>query len=185
MGEPDQIRRAQAGDRAAMGELFETYRVRAFRAAFLITRDRMLSEDMTQEAFVRAYQAVRRCDPERPFLPWLLRILINLCRNAMKRQRRVVSLPDPSEVGMEEAGYGAAEERIVVWCAIMGLDPVHREVLMLRYYHDLPDAEMAEALGIPVGTVKSRLHAARHLLEQQLGTGTIEGMAPSREGAAR
>ncbi|HEY3367523.1 MAG TPA: RNA polymerase sigma factor [Symbiobacteriaceae bacterium] len=164
----ERIRRARAGDRAAFGELFGEYRVRAFRTALLMTRDRVLAEDITQEAFIRAYLAIGRCDPERPFLPWLLRILINLSRNACKQRKRLVSMEGLPEAGGPDDRFSASEERIVVWRALMQLDRLHREVLMLRYYHDFSDAETAEALDIPVGTVKSRLHTARRLLGQRL-----------------
>ncbi|HWI62257.1 MAG TPA: sigma factor, partial [Symbiobacteriaceae bacterium] len=83
MHESDLVRRAQSGDQGAFALLFEAHRNQAFRTACLITREPALAEDLTQEAFVRAYLNIGRCDPDRPFLPWLLQILINLCRNAV------------------------------------------------------------------------------------------------------
>lgn len=168
MDEATWIRRAQAGDKAGFAALFEQHRTRAIRTAYLMTQDRHLAEDLTQEAFVRAYLAIRKCDPARPFAPWLMRILINLCRTAMQRRGRqmvVAALPDE---GASDRGYADAEDRVQVWGALQRLEPVHREVLMLRYYHDFADAEIAEALDIPVGTVKSRLFHARRHLERHL-----------------
>ena len=167
MPESDLIRRTQAGDQAAFAQLFAAHRERAFRTACLITQDRSLAEDMTQEAFVRAYLHISRCDPDRPFLPWLLRILINLCRNAVKRRGRSVQVAAMDlAVGDTTA---AVDDREMLWQALLRLEPRHRDVLMLRYYHDLSDVEIAEALAIPAGTVKSRLHSARGLLARLVG----------------
>ncbi len=169
MSDASWIRRAQTGDRSAFGELFQAYQVKAYRTAYLITRDRHLAEDMTQEAFVRAYLAIGRCDPERPFAPWFFRILINLCRTAVERRGRQVSVAQVPDEPSADDGLGVIDSRAVVWRALERLGPVHRDPLMLRYYHQFTDPEIAEALDLPLGTVKSRLHKARRLLEEILG----------------
>jgi RNA polymerase sigma-70 factor (ECF subfamily) len=167
----DLVRRARTGDMAAFGELFAAYRVRAYRTAFLIAQERGLAEDLTQEAFIRAYQAIGRCDPDRPFLPWLLRILINLSRTAVRRRGRQVSVAEVTGADTMDGDFAAeSDDRVLVWRALSELEPIHRDVLMLRYYHDFAEAEIAEALALPVGTVKSRLHHARRRLEERLGT---------------
>lgn len=171
------IRRAQSGDRGAFGELFQAYQVKAFRTAYLITRDRHLAEDMTQEAFVRAYLAIKRCDPDRPFAPWFFRILINICRTTVERRGRQVSVAQVPEEPTVDDGLGPIDARAVVWRALQRLEPVHRDPLMLRYYHQFTDPEIAEALDLPLGTVKSRLHKARKLLEEQLGPAAERDLA--------
>lgn len=168
MTEGEWIRRAQAGDRAAFGHLFAAYKLKAFRTAFLITRDRHLAEDMTQEAFVRAYLQIKRCDPGRPFAPWFFRILINRCRTAVAGRHRHAALDEVPEAATREAGFATVEARAEIWREIQRLAPHYQDVLILRYYQDFAEGAIAEALDLPVGTVKSRLAKARRLLEARL-----------------
>lgn len=181
MTEAEWIRRAQAGDRAAFGQLYEGYKLKAFRTAFLITRDLHLAEDMTQEAFVRAYLQIGRCDPTRPFAPWFFRILINRCRTAVAGRGRHVALDEVPEAAAFDGGFATVEARAVIWREIQRLAPHYQDVLLLRYYQDFSEAAIAEALDLPAGTVKSRLAKARTLLEARLGPALFDGVA--REGA--
>lgn len=168
MTDAEAIRRCHAGEIGAFAQLFEAHQVRAFRTALFQTRDRHLAEDMTQESFVRAYQNIRKCDPDRPFAPWLLRILINLCRTATQRRGRQVPVADVPEAVENDPGFAAVEAHVQVWAVLQHMEPMYQEVLMLKYFHDFTDPETAAALDIPLGTVKSRLHKARQLLEQQM-----------------
>jgi RNA polymerase sigma-70 factor (ECF subfamily) len=139
--------------------------------------DRMLSEDMAQETFLRVLRAIRSYAYPRPFKPWLYAIATNLARNHYRQAdtRHTISSPEdglsaniPADSAPEDTLLEDASVQEVIG-ALWAL-PVHqREVVVLRYYQELPLAEVAETLGIPIGTVKSRLSLGlgrlRELLE--------------------
>jgi RNA polymerase sigma-70 factor, ECF subfamily len=170
------VQRMKAGDIGGLGVMVEQYQIRAVRAAYLITRDRAQAEDIVQAAFVRAFQRIRTFDIERPFGPWFLRSVVNDALKAVTRNRQisleavetngklplgdVLAAPEPAplDAALE------AETRTAVWEALGELPPEQRAVVVLRYYLELSEGEMADALHIPKGTVKWRLHAARERL---------------------
>ncbi len=128
--------------------------------------------DMVQEATLTAYDRFRelRGGPE-AFGPWVRRILINKAKNLLRARNRTVVLdvvggsdePDPAP-GPEEH-----LENAQLWDLVMGLDEHHRQVLVLRFLSDLQVDEMADLLGVPAGTVKSRIHRALGALRKRLG----------------
>lgn len=181
MGEPDMVlvRRAQAGDREAFGRLVERYMRRAYFAALSLVGSREDALDLSQEAFVRAYRSRGKIDPERPFYAWLYQILRRLCFNFLRdrRTRRQTleasaswladdaadrSGPDPAEALARE------ERRRLLAAAIEGLPAREREVLALKEFEGLTYKEIASLVGVPIGTVMSRLYAARQRLAQAL-----------------
>ncbi|MBP2018979.1 RNA polymerase sigma-70 factor (ECF subfamily) [Symbiobacterium terraclitae] len=161
------ITAAQRGDRDAMAALYRKHRLQAYQTALIVLRDPHLADDLVQEAFIRAFREIGRCDPGRPFAPWLARIVINLCRNALRR-RRLLPLALPDRQGAGDPGYAATEDRADLWPILERLSHAHREVLMLRYFHQFTEPEIAEILGLPLGTVKSRLHAARQAVKSRM-----------------
>ena len=165
-----------AGDTAAFGELVERYMRRAYRSALGLVGSREDALDLSQEAFARAYRARRTFDPSRPFYPWYYQILRRLCFNFVRdrrsrrqtldvetpwlvenaRRRQAADRPDRA------AELGALRLRLQAAIAIL---PEHeREIFALRELEGLRYAEMAELLGIPIGTVMSRLYSARRRL---------------------
>ncbi len=183
MDERSAIRALKAGDIRGLEPLVERYTGPAVRAAFLIVRDRAAAEDVVQDAFVRAYKHIRSFDEASPFGPWFMRITVNQAITASRRWRR-------SSQGLE-GGYGAAlwrlesdhdddpeqaaisaEQREYVWRAMGALPPKHRAVVVMKYYLQLSEDEISIALGVPRGTVKSRLHSARIRLKGLL---TVQG----------
>ena len=178
MEEQAAIARLRQGDIGGLATLVRAYQVRALRAAYLITRDRALAEDVVQAAFLRAYQRIDQFDPSRPFGPWFLRGVVNDAVKAASRRPRHVSLeqavggePGRGVDALADAGTGPdarweeVETREELWAALGALTPAQREAIVLRYYLDLGEAEMADRLGCPPGTIKSRLHAARARLQ--------------------
>jgi RNA polymerase sigma-70 factor (ECF subfamily) len=139
----------------------------SFRAAYLIVRDSSEAEDVTQEAFIRAYKALERFDPEQPFRPWLLRIVTNLSFNSTRGSKRrhamtervAAQAPRNGASGPELAAEAADEARLV-WEAVGALPKDDQELIYLRYFLDQSEQEMAAAIRRPAGTVKSRLHRA-------------------------
>jgi RNA polymerase sigma factor (sigma-70 family) len=167
---------ARDGDVRAYEELVGRYRDLAFRTAWLVTRSTAEAEDAAQEAFVKAYYALPRFRPGAPFKPWLLRIVANEAKNRGRSARRREALAlraaaaDPGDaVPSPEAAALHDEERRGLLEAIGRLPERDRLVLGYRYYFDLTEAEMAQALDCRPGTVKSRLSRAMAHLRSQLG----------------
>ena len=173
------IRRAQAGDAEAFGVLVERYMRRAYYAALSLVGSREDALDLSQEAFARAYRSRAAIDPERPFYAWLYQILRRLCFNFIRdrRSRRQTlnaagswlademahrGLPGP------EAALERAEARRLVAAAIEQLPAREREVLALKEFESLSYKEIAALVGVPIGTVMSRLYSARQRLAQAL-----------------
>jgi RNA polymerase sigma-70 factor (ECF subfamily) len=161
---------ACGGDAVSFGALVERYQQPAFRAAWLLLRDAQAAEDVAQEAFVRAYKQMHRFRADAPFRPWLLRIVQNLALNELRsRQRRGglverIGIFAPRAIEAPHAKVVAADESARLLRAIDELPPDDRTVLHLRYFLELPEREIAEAIGRPAGTVKSRLHRASQRL---------------------
>jgi RNA polymerase sigma-70 factor (ECF subfamily) len=158
------VRAARDGDRDAFAVLVARYQEVAFRTAYLVVRDAAEAEDVTQEAFVRAYQNLSRYDTSHPFRPWLLRIVTNLALNQVRsRARRQGLLARFGRLRTDdqpapEGDLLVDEERALLWQAVNELPENDRLVLYLRYFLELPEREIAVALGTAPGTVKSRLH---------------------------
>ncbi len=173
------VRDARAGDREAQNELVRRYRNPAFRFALQLTGNREDAHDVAQEAMVRFVETLDRFDDERPVQPWLFRIVRNKAFDLGRRQkvRRAESLDDLLERGMPAPSQPTVhpvdrlelfELRRRVWEALGRLTEGQREILVLREYQDLSYGEIAEVLGVPTGTVMSRLHRARTALRKQL-----------------
>ena len=186
------VLRAQSGERAAFGELVTRYMQRAYYTALGLVGNHDDALDLSQEAFARAFRARARIDPERPFFPWLYQIIRRLCFNHTRDQRsRRLKLekagswltdttmgrrpPSPDQAVMH------AELREQVGAAIERLPERERETLVLREFEELRYREIAELLGIPIGTVMSRLYRARRSLAREIET---TGTRPGREGGA-
>ncbi len=152
--------------------LVERYQESAFRAAYLILRDATSAEDVTQEAFVRAYRQIGAFRQGEPFRPWLLRIVQNLALNEVRsrgRHRGLVARVGALAVGHEEpadARVGTQDDASALLDAMARLPERDRVVLHLRYFLELPEREIAIVVGTAPGTVKSRLHRAGKRLKE-------------------
>lgn len=175
------VARLRQGDITGLELLMERYQVKAVRTAYLITRDRASAEDVVQTAFVRVYERIHQYNPERPFEPYFLRIVINDAVKAASRQQRQISIDaafDGSELSLADILPADApdpadeaerrETRRIVWEAMEQLTPKQRAVAVLRYYLNYSEAEIADTLTLPAGTIKWRLHAARQRLHDLL-----------------
>ena len=170
------VERAQRGDTDAYGSLVRRHQELAIRVGHLITRQVPEAEDAAQEAFVKAYYGLSRLRPGSSFRAWLLRIVANEARNRRKAaQRRATLLMRASGSGAggsgspsPEAAALANEQRTVLLTALNRLREDDRLVLAYRFFFDLSEAEMADALGCARGTVKSRLSRALGRLRQSL-----------------
>lgn len=135
---------------------------RAYRLAGLILGDAREAEDVTQEALLRAWKQRRSLrDPDRA-QAWFDRILVNACRDQLRRRRSFVGWADVADGQSNSAvdPFVALQQRDEVMRGLATLSADHRIVLVLRYWADLTVVDIAERLDVPVGTVKSRLHYA-------------------------
>lgn len=174
------VQLARSGDREAREELARRVRGPAYVLALQLLGDPDDARDVAQDALLRLFSTFSRFDPDRPLRPWLARIVRNRAYDVRRRRRArpAVSLDSLVEDGFPEskAPEMGPEERLArrqlqrrIWTALHRLTDAHREILVLRDYQDLSYAEIAAVLQIPLGTVMSRLHAARRSLRRELG----------------
>ena len=164
------ILRCKGGDLAGLEVLFELHQLAILRTAYGIVGNGHLAEDVTQQVFVELFTAIRRFDPDRPFAPWLYRIVVNISLKEVRRcdQRRLPleeAADLPSIDPLPDLIAEEAEARRFIWAAVRTLTPKQRAAVVLRYYRGFSEAEMAVSLGCRRGTVKSRLHSALRQLE--------------------
>ena len=176
------IRRCKQGEERAYRELVQRFQRPVYSVAFRMVRSAEDAEDATQETFVRVFRALDRYDPARSFEAWLFTITTRLCIDLMRRRKvRPISLsrqdPESGEdqtIDIEDPGLGPeettshAEEERHAQNLIDSLPPHYRIVVMLRHQQDLSYEEIAEALSLPLGTVKARIHRARALLKDRI-----------------
>jgi RNA polymerase sigma-70 factor (ECF subfamily) len=166
-----------AGDGAALAELCRRWEQPLFRLLARQGGGRDV-DDLYQETWLRVVRAAGRFTRGRPFRPWLFQIAINCCRD-WARRRRVDPLAHTAELPAEPSGGGTGRIDAALDAArlLAELPAAQREVVVLRYYHDLPEGEVAEILGCPPGTVKSRLHHAIARLVAAVGGRTPKAAA--------
>jgi RNA polymerase sigma-70 factor (ECF subfamily) len=164
------VRAAQGGDQAAFTEIVRHFQRPIYRVAYALTRNASDADDLAQETFVRAYQAIGRFRAGEPLYPWLSRIAVNLTYSLFRRRKRrpETSIEPLVEAGRqwaadddpaERAAESEQHERLAA--AFGELSHEHQAVLSLRVVEDLSYDDIARTLGVPAGTVMSRLSRAR------------------------
>ena len=177
------INRAQSGDREAFATLFEQNKNLVYKTAYLMLGDPTEAEDALQEIFVRVYRSLPGFDPGKAaFTTWLYRVTFNYCLNH-RRKKHPFTLPldELSPPLRSEFSVAQLAEEEVLQQAIGKISDKQRAVVVLRYFWDLPYAQIAQILEIPLGTVKSRLDLALKTLrkvleEQESGKGSVSPM---------
>lgn len=179
MDEHEAISKLRRGDVAGLEALVRLYQVQALKVAYLTTRNYALAEDLVQTAFLRAYERISQFDNTRSFGPWFLRSVVNSALTAVTTaaDRRELSL-ESYEIGQDielpsldpdlHDMLEKAETKAEVLAALEELTPIQRAAVIMRYYLDLSDNEMARRLDVPPGTVRRRLHDARQRLRNLL-----------------
>jgi RNA polymerase sigma-70 factor (ECF subfamily) len=175
--EPDRdlLRRFTHGDRQAFEALFRQFERELYRWILRIVREPSATEDALVEAFWRAYRGRARFDPSRSFGAWMRRIATHTAIDQLNaaRRRRWVSLADvgrvPASTMAMRAGPADPDLAGHIRRAFASLPPKLRVVATLALIEELPQAEIADALGVPLGTVKSRLFRATRELRRELG----------------
>ena len=160
--------------RRAMDMVVRDFRSRLFQHAFFIVKDSQEAYDAVQEVFIKAMRETRFFDEQFRMKAWLFRVTSNLCYNIVRDRRRrggileSLNRPDRTNANqMERVQSGERRDEVMAFMDKLGRN--HREILLLRYYHDLSYAEIAEVLDVKLGTVMSRLSRARARLGDVMG----------------
>jgi len=174
-GEQALIRKVKKGDLDAYGTIIQDYQSSVFNVCYRILGNRQEAEDLTQEAFLRAYQKISSFDLNRPFGPWMRTLAANLCYNHLKRARlNRVPLEDERDSVKDDPKYGPEgaleinQEHQALYQAVWKLPDTHRVALELRHFQGLTYQEMAEAMNLPLNTVRSHLYRGRQKLAELL-----------------
>jgi RNA polymerase sigma-70 factor (ECF subfamily) len=188
MDEQQAITKLKNGDISGLEFLVRQYQVKAVHTAYLIIGDHRAAEDVIQNAFLRLVRNITQFDDQRAFHPWFFRGVINDAIKEAKRQKRSISLDDPSEsvlnwmldsAPMPEDLVDSSELRRNVWTALQQLSPEQRAVIVQRHFLEMSEAEMVEELKRPASTIKWRLHTARERLK------TLLDMYRNKDGAEK
>ena len=179
------VEQARQGDHDAFAELARAAVVRLDRAARLILRDPELARDAVQEGLIRAWRDLPKLRDLDRFDAWLYRLTVNACIDQTRRRRRRLIEVELTPIHAPSVSdtAGALADRDLVDGVLRHLDEKWRAIVVLHYYLGMPLTEVAATLGIPVGTVKSRLHRA--LSEMRIAIAadqTTMARAPIQEG---
>lgn len=178
------IRLAKTGDDDAFAQLVGAYQTPVYNLCYRMLGDHAQAEDAAQETFLRAFRNLRRYDPNRRLITWLLSIASNYCIDQLRKRRmRVVPIDNllPQQqhaadgLGPEES-LARREQQQAVQILLRGLGPLDRAAVILRYWYDCSYEEIAGALSLSQSAVKSRLHRSRReLAERMMREGAVVG----------
>lgn len=156
----------------ALELLFNWFGHRVYRAANYVLNDHHLAQEVTQETFLAAYKNLDELKDIHKAEAWLVRIAINKACDVLRERKRLVSCANIHSLIMNnpapESDFLALQERLELEEAILGLPPEYQAVIFLKYYGELTTRQIAQALDIPEGTVKTRLRKARDILANAL-----------------
>ena len=185
----DIVQRVRAGDADAFGQIVKGYERRVFALAVMILRNREGADDVTQDAFVRAFERLDLYDVRRPFYPWLATITVRLSRNWLARHSPGARRETP--IQPESSAYASAapaaldvlvaeDEGRHLWRLVERLPLGERTAVVLHYRQELSVSEVASAIGVTAGTVKTLLFRARQHLRASLAGATPSTIRSSR-----
>ncbi len=180
------VRAVRRGDREAFSVLVELHQRRLFGLTLMMVRDPSGAEEVTQDAFVRAFTHLDRFDERRPFYPWLATIAVRLAQTWLRRHARVTTREgtaldpelDPAETTDPLGELITDETGRRLWRSVAALPSGERTAAVLYYRQEMKVSDIARALGVTSGTVKTLLFRARRRLRRTLGAA---GGAPHRE----
>ncbi len=173
----DVVGDVRRGDRDAFGRLVQAYQGRLFGLVLMMVREPAGAEEVTQDAFVRAYTHLDRYETDRPFYAWLASIAVRLAQNWLRRHGRTVrregaaldSVPEPGAAAGALATLIAGEHSRRLWRAVAALPSGERTAVTLYYRDEMAVRDIARALGVTTGTIKTLLFRARRHLRLRLG----------------
>ena len=168
------VQRLKNGDEYAVNQIVEKYKNPLFAFILRIVDNHALAEDIFQETWIRMIRHIKGFRGDSLFSTWLFQIALNQSRNALKKIKRREFVPlEYAESVADEPGVDAGDilQAEQIRALIAGLSIKMREVIVLRYYHDLSEKEISGIVGAPLGTVKSRLHRASGILRKKIEFG--------------
>jgi len=175
------------GDETAFANIVETYQRPVYNLCYRMLGDAVEAEDAAQETFWRAYQALDRYDPKRPFPTWLLSIAAHYCIDQQRKRRIPILsmdlLPEedaPDSAPNPERVVSELEETSQMRRLLSRLGPQDRAAVILRYWYEFSEEEIARTLSLTVSAVKSRLHRARKELAQNWRETQVKNALPER-----
>lgn len=174
MEERELIRKVQEGDMRAFEQLFEQYKYKAMRTAYLITGNKYASEDIVQEAFTTCYLSIKTLKSPEYFKTWFFKLLTRIAWRYIKKEKTLIPTEEINDVIEKNQDLTAPNEIEVrqakseVYKEILKLDYKLQTTIVLYYYNELSVKEIAKVMGCLEGTVKSRLHTARKKLKISL-----------------
>jgi RNA polymerase sigma-70 factor (ECF subfamily) len=181
MSEMDElVQRCQAGELAAFTTLFRHYEARVYRLALAIVRDERDAEDAVQDAFLRVFERIKHFRGDASLDTWFTAIVVNVCRDRLRRRQVRQALPLEWLHGRPEHGDDPVEtvsrrvERRALWALVDRLDDRHRLPVLLHYYEGLPCDDVARILGLRLTTVYARLNTARIRLRDMARTPALQ-----------
>jgi RNA polymerase sigma-70 factor (ECF subfamily) len=162
--------RCRKGDRQALETLVREYEKPVYNAAYRILGNPDDAADVTQAAFLKAFENLDRYDPNYKFFSWIYRIAVNEAINQLKRSRKLQPLDENEVSGSAgpEAGVEAGDLSRRIQDGLMALTDEYRTVVVMRHFSDCSYRQISEILQIPEKTVKSRLYSARQLMKSRL-----------------
>jgi RNA polymerase sigma-70 factor (ECF subfamily) len=174
----DLVLRFQGGDESAFEAMVTRWNGPILELATRLTGDLEEAKDVRQMALIKTYQGLRFFEGRARFSTWIYRVVLNLCRDKKRstavRERVLGAVREnENDYVLEETGFHLARDKElsrIVAQAVLALPPAEREVVVLRHYHDLAFPAIAEVLGSPVTTVKSRMTRGLTLLRTRLAT---------------
>ena len=172
------LRRCRDGDTEAFGLLAKKYAGRAVGTACLLLGDHHDAHDASQEAFIRAWRAIKRFNSQSSFYTWYSTILRNVCISRLRKRpkKKHLELIDVHAADASATNPSLLAERNEknerLWQAIMQLATTHRQIIVMSHFQHLSYKQIAKELGIPIGTIASRLHGARKALRKFLEAGS-------------
>jgi RNA polymerase sigma-70 factor (ECF subfamily) len=167
---------AQQGSQDAFTQIVETYQTPVYNLCYRMLGEAEAAEDAAQETFLRVYQHLHRYDQKRPFATWLLSIAAHYCIDRLRKRKfaiisldaededgSVIELPDPASPDPERESI-KREDREQLHVLLQSLEAKDRAAVVMRYWYDFSEMEIADSLHLTVSAVKSRLHRARRAL---------------------
>lgn len=183
MDDSKAIRRLKEGDIGGLELLIARYQNKAVRVAYLLTHDLLMAEDVVQETLIRIYERICHYDETRPFEPYFLRSVVNTALNVIKKTSHWIVLDEEVEPGVVEGlihQAASTEDQVEytllkqqIFEVLRKLPPRQRTVIVQRYYLEMSEKEMSEALKVAPGTIKWLLNRARQRLRKLIG---LKGM---------
>jgi RNA polymerase sigma-70 factor (ECF subfamily) len=184
MDDLEAVRRLKRGDIGGLEMIVSRYQGKAIKTAYLITQDEALAQDVVQDVFVRIFHRIRRFDESLSFEPYLMRSVVNAALNAIQKEARWVHPASNDDIGElenlisraaslvdqveDQVEFSQLKQKINT--ALSQLPARQRAVIVQRYYLEMSEKEMADALNAPSGTIKWLLNAARTRLRTLLGS---------------